>query len=225
MVLVLEEFDGVHPNGKWEIHQYPGTFEYRVRPDSLVMIDQRNANQHVTRRDLLLDPKRRYAIEASFRIHDRTIERPPNSFCVNFNVAGAEDSLDSISCWSMNVDLARAQGTGGVMKYMGFLKGRFNEIGQRKVVWSRPEVEYLMRIEVNTDLQGEFQLKTLTVTVMEGEAQRERFEVDYSSFPYQPDFTKPVRIGVNSHGADWTMRNLKVYAETTAIPSKKESQR
>jgi hypothetical protein len=65
----------------------------------------------------------------------------------------------------------------------------------------------------------------LTVTVTEGDRQRERFEVDYSPFPYQADPHKPVRIGVNTHGADWTMRNLKVYAEARPQPGKKEERR
>jgi hypothetical protein len=213
LVPVLEEFDGAHPNGKWEIHQYRGTFEYRVQPEAMEMIDQRNANQHVTRRGFQVDPKRRYAVETLFTIHERTIDRGPNSFCLNFNVAGPEDSFDSISCWSMNVDVAPGGSSGGVMKYMGFADGRFKEIGQRRVPWSRPGVEYLLRVEVNTDADGQYKFKTFTVTVMEGDERRERFEVDYSSFPYQPDFSKPVRIGVNTHGADWTMRKLKVYAE------------
>jgi len=222
--MVLEEFDGVHPNGNWEIHQYPGTFEYEVTPDALVMVDQRNANQHVTRRGFQLDPKRRYAVEALFTIHERTAERAPNSFCLNFHVAGPEDSLESISCWSINVDVSPGKGSGGVMKYMGFVDGRFQQIGQRRVAWATIGVEYLLRVEVNTDRSGRFKLKTLTVTVTEGEVQRERFEVDYASFPYQPDLDKPVRIGVNTHGADWTMRNLKVYAERQPIPEQQERQ-
>ena len=83
-------------------------------------------------------------------------------------------------------------------------------------------VEYLLRVEVNTDKQGQFKPKTLTVTVMEGDHERERFEVDYSPFPYQPDPGRPVRIGANTHGADWTMRNLKVYAEAKPNSGKKE---
>ena len=222
MRLVLEEFDGAGPNGKWEIHQYPGAFEYHVRPDALVMVDQRNANQHITRRGFQLDPKRRYAIEALFTIHGRTAEKGPNSFCLNFHVAGPVDAFDSISCWAMNVDVAPRRDAGGVMKYMGFEGGRFRQIGQRKVDWASIGVEYLLRVEVNTDQSGRFKPKTLTVTVIEGEHQRERFEVDYTPFPFQPDLDKPVRIGVNTHGADWTMRSLKVYAEAQPESGKKE---
>jgi hypothetical protein len=39
----------------------------------------------------------------------------------------------------------------------------------------------------------------------------EKFTVDYSSFPYQPDYTKKVRFGLNTHGANWILKNLKIY--------------
>jgi hypothetical protein len=213
LVMVLEEFDKEHPNGKWDIHQYPGTFEHHVKPDALIMIDQKNLNQHLTRRGLLLDPKRRYAIEALFTIDEPPTAPSPNSFCLNFNIAGPEDSLQSISCWAINVDVQPGKTPKGVMKYMGFVDGRFRQIGQRKVDWSSTRVEYSLRVDVNSDKDGRYKFKAVTVTVMEGDRQRERFEVDYSSFPYQPDFSRPVRIGVNTHGADWTLRNLKVYAD------------
>lgn len=222
MTPVLEEFDGTHPNGTWAIHQYQGTFEYHVKPDALVMVDQRNANQHVTRRGFQLDPKRPYAVEARFTIHERTASRAPNSFCLNFHVAGPDDSFESISCWSMNVDVAAKKGAGGVMKHMGFVQGRFRQIGQRRVAWATTGVEYRLRVDVNLDRNGRFQPNLLTVTVTEGDQTRERFEVDYSSFPYQPDRSKPVRVGVNTHGADWTMRDFRVYAEASAVDAKQE---
>ncbi len=225
LVPVLEEFDGVHPNGAWEIHQYQGTFEYRVTPKALRMVDQRNANQHLTRRGLQLDPKRRYRIEARFTIHERTFERPPNSFCLNFHVAGPDDSFDSLSCWSMNVDVAPRPRGGGVMKYMGFVDGRFRQIGQRKVPWAAAGVEYLLRVDVNVDRAGRLKRNTLTVTVLEGDRRREHFEVDYSPFPYQPDFSRPVRVGVNTHGADWTMRDFSVYAEPDTTVAEQEPSR
>ena len=37
MKLVLEEFDGRSPNGKWEPHQAREPFEYRVKPNALTM--------------------------------------------------------------------------------------------------------------------------------------------------------------------------------------------
>jgi hypothetical protein len=211
--LVLEEFDGASPNGKWEPHQARGPFEYTVKPEALAMVDRKNVNQHVTRRGFELDPKRSYTIEALFTIHERTLEQAPNSFCLNFHVAGPIDSFDSLSCWSMNVDVSPKKGAGGVMKHMGFVDGRFRQIGEHKVAWASTGVEYLLRVEVNTGAGGRPKPKTITVTVLEGDKKRERFEVDYTPFPYQPDPAEPVRIGVNTHGADWTMRNLKVRTE------------
>jgi hypothetical protein len=35
--------------------------------------------------------------------------------------------------------------------------------------------------------------------------------VDYTTFPYQSDRRRAVRIGANTHGTDWTMRSLRVY--------------
>lgn len=46
---------------------------------------------------------------------------------------------------------------------------------------------------------------------MQGDTQLEKLMVDYSSFPYQPDETKSVRLGVNTHEADCVLRDLKVY--------------
>jgi hypothetical protein len=211
--LVLEEFDGAAPNGRWEIHQYPGTFEYHVRPGELVMVDKENKNQHLTRRGLTLDPTKRYALQTLFTINEPEGARPPNSFCLNFNIAGPEGSLESISCWSVNLTVQPVDGARGMMFYMGFVDGKFQNIGRRTFDWCRMGTEYSFRVDVNSDLAGRTKLKTVTVTLKEGETVRERFEIDYSPFPYQPDLTQPVRVGVNSHGADWTMRQFKVYAE------------
>lgn len=219
MQLVLAEFDGRRPNGTWDVHQFPGSFPYQVNSDALIMTDCSGANQHLTRRGFRLDPKSRYIVQTRFTIREPADAKAPNSFCLNLNVAGEEGSLDSISCWSINLDVAPGTDPRGAMKYMGFVDGRFRQIGQRIVDWSRPDVEYLLRVEVNTDRAGRYKFKTLTVTVREGNKQRERFEVDYSPFPYQPDFSRPVRLGVNTHGADWAMRDLKVYARRGAVRS------
>ena len=49
-----------------------------------------------------------------------------------------------------------------------------------------------------------------SVTVLDGPSVQTQFEVDFSAFPYQPAGER-VRVGANSHGADWTMRDLKAY--------------
>jgi len=214
--LVVQDFEGTAADGRWDIHRYPGDsgdFEYSVRPDALVMIDKENRNQNLTRRGLELDPNGRYAVEARFRIDEPEGAPPPNSFCVNFLVAGAEGELDSISCWSVNLTVQPVEGARGMMLYMGFIDGKFKNIGRRTVDWCKTNTEYLFRVEVNTDLAGRHKPKMVTVTIKEGESVRERFEVDYSAFPFQPDYSGPVRVGVNSHGADWTMHSFKVYAD------------
>ena len=71
-------------------------------------------------------------------------------------------------------------------------------------------------------IHRDIKASNILVTVTEGDQTRERFEVDYSSFPYQPDRSKPVRVGVNTHGADWTMRDFRVYAEANSAHAAQE---
>jgi hypothetical protein len=68
-----------------------------------------------------------------------------------------------------------------------------------------------LRAAVNTALDGSFKPKSIAVTVLERGVVREHFEVDYTTFPYQSDRRRAVRIGANTHGTDWTMRSLRVY--------------
>jgi len=217
MRLVLEEFDGVHPNGNWDIHQYNGTFAYNVKPDKLVMIDKENRNQNLTRRGFRLDPKRRYAIEVVFTINEPPEAKPPNSFCLNFLVDGPENALDIIRCWAINLTAQPTLTPKGRTYFMGFINGKFSKIGGRDYDWTRTMVEYTLRVDMNSDMEGNYKFKTITVTCREADIVRERFEVDYAAYEFQPDFSKPVRFGVNSHGADWTMRNLKVFADHDPI--------
>jgi len=219
MRLVLEEFDGVHPNGRWDIHHYPygdGAFSYEVRRDALIMADKENKNQHLTRRGFLLDPKSQYAVEATFKMKENP--RTPNSFCLNFHVAGDDGTFDPICCWSVNVSIepgrAEPADRGGCSFNMGFLEGKFKRVGTAALQdWSKFDTEYTIRVEVNTDAAGRYKLGHVTVTVTEGDKPVHRREADYSQHPYQPDLTKPVRLGVNSHGGNWTMRNFKVYCD------------
>jgi len=223
MHLVLEEFDGAAPNGKWDIHQYDGTFAYHLKSDRMVMIDKENKNQNLTRRSCQLDPKGRYAIEAMFTINEYPEARRPNSFCLNFLVDGPEGALETIRCWAINLTAQPTITPKGRTHFMGFIDGKFHRIGGRDYQWTRMHVEYTLRVAMNTDLQGNYKFKTITVTFRQGEAVLERFEVDYSTYPFQPDFSKPVRFGVNTHGADWTMRNLKVFADHDPIVSDEHS--
>jgi hypothetical protein len=96
------------------------------------------------------------------------------------------------------------------MKHMGFSEGVFRQIGQTSALWQDPEAQYRLRVRVNQTQAGITRPRWVTVTVMEGGDVKARFEVDYSRFPYQPRGSS-VRLGANTHGADWTLRNLKAF--------------
>ena len=221
MRLVLEEFDGVHPIGRWDVHYHEGSkegFDYEVRRDALIMVDKANHNQHVTRRGFLLDPKSQYAMEASFVV--KRAQRTPNSFCLNFSIAGDDGVYGPISCWAINVSVQPRQGRerGGVSFNMGFLEGKFRRVGDAAHQdWSKFDTEYTLRVKVNTDASGGHKLGHVRVSVWEGDKPIHRRQADYTQHPYQPDPAKPVRIGVNSHGGNWTMRNFKVYSDRKPV--------
>jgi hypothetical protein len=110
----------------------------------------------------------------------------------------------------MNVDFD-AVSPGGVMKHMGFVDGGFAEIGQTRVAWAAQGTEYLLHVEVGRALDGGLDPDRVTVEVRERGVVVERFDVDYSTFPFQPDRRRPVRLGVNTHGTDWKLRSLRTY--------------
>ena len=93
---------------------------------------------------------------------------------------------------------------------MGFSEGVFRQIGQSSAPWQEPDEQYRLRVRVNQTQAGVTRPRWVTVTVMKGSEVETRFEVDYSRFPYQPSGST-VRIGANTHGADWTLRNLKAF--------------
>jgi hypothetical protein len=188
----------VEPNGTWDI-QGAGSFAYQVTPTGLTMSDDGGANQHVVRRGVSVDPTRPYAVEVLFTIPS-PLGTVPNSFALNYNVAGSDDDLSAVSTWSMNVDLRTPAGS--VMKHMGFVDGGFTSLGDTITVWGEPDAEYLLRVSVDG--------KDVNVGVFKEGVELESFAVDYTAFPYQPG-TDPVRIGANTHGTDWTMRSLNVY--------------
>jgi len=204
--LVVTEFDNISPNGTWQAHQ-PNNFAFEATPSALVMHDAIGANQHVVRRNTLVDASRPYVIETLFTIHSPTTP-PPNSFCLNLNVAGDDTVLTPPSTWAVNVDVMPS---GAVMKHMGFVNGAFHSLGDRMVPWAKAGAEYLLRAAVHTALDGSFAANTVTVTLLEAGVTREHFSLDYSAFPHQPEPNQPVRIGANTHGTDWTMRSLRVY--------------
>lgn len=221
MRLVLEEFDGVHANGRWDMHYHEGSndsFDYEVRPDALLMLDKANQNQHVTRRGFLLDPQSQYAVEASFIV--KRAQRAPNSFCLNLSIAGDDGVYGPISCWAINVSVEPPPGRerGGVSFNMGFLEGGFRRVGDAtQQDWSKFDTEYTMRVDVNTDASGAYKLGYVRVSARESDKLIHRREADYTQHHYQPDLAKPIRIGINSHGGNWTMRNFKVYSDRKPV--------
>jgi hypothetical protein len=178
-----------------------------VKPGALEMYANTELNQHLVREGIAIDPSRPYAVEGKFVIPK--LGDDANSFCVNLNVAGADGDVSNVNTWSLNVDIH--QEGGAVMKFMGFVKGRFTEIGQVETNWGAAGTEYGFRMYVNADYDGRYQFKRVSMFVMKGDTQLEKLMVDYSSFPYQPDGAKSVRLGVNTHNTDWVLRDLKVY--------------
>jgi type 1 glutamine amidotransferase len=207
--LIFKEFDGTSPNGVWDRQAppQPPNFKYAVKADALEMYANTPLNQHLVREGAPIDPSRPYAIEGKFVIP--TLGDDANSFCVNLNVAGPDGDVSNVNTWSLNVDLH--QEGGAVIKFMGFVKGRFTEIGQVETSWGAAGTEYWFRMYVNADYDGRYESKRVSMFVMKGDTQLEKLMVDYSSFPYQPDGAKSVRLGVNTHEADWVLRDLKVY--------------
>lgn len=207
--LVVADFEGVGATPPWDPHQLSGGFRYEVSNTALRMFDRGGANQHLVRRGVGVDARRPYAVEGLFTITgpDQT---PINSFCWNLNVAGAEGDLSPPSTWATNVDIGLG-GSGGVMKYMGFSSGVFQSIGERQVSWAERGREYLLRSEVGVRGDGSRDPSWVTSTVSDRGVVRERYDVDYGAFPYQPDRAEPVRIGANTHGTDWSLRGVRVY--------------
>ena len=205
---VLVEFDGVSANGKWDAHQSAGSFPYAVSPDRLLMTDLGGQNQHVTRNGVALDPNRPYTVEGLFTLLGPA--QSPDSFCFNLNLGGPNGDLTRIDTWSINVD-AQGGPPNGTMKHMGFVNGVFTQIGEHAAPWAAKNVEYLLRVEVNRTSTGVFRPKAVTATVFRAGVELQRFEVDYSLHPYQPDPMRSVRIGANTHGTDWALRSLRVY--------------
>jgi len=210
---ILSEFDGRHKPGQWDIHQHNGEFVYSAGKNGLTMDGSGGMNQHITRRGIMIDPDRSYVIELDFIIDEPDDAPGPNSFCVNFNIAGEEGGLDSLFCWSMNLDIFPAGSQhAGVMKTMGFVNGGFREIKpSRKVEWCRMRTRYRLIIQAGTWSDDRFMRNIVSVSVYEGGELKDSFTTDYSTFQYQPTTAIPVRIGLNTHGADWTVKNLKIY--------------
>ncbi|MET0282943.1 MAG: ThuA domain-containing protein [Polyangiales bacterium] len=205
-VALVADFEGasVPP---WQAHTLAGGFDYEVQADALRMTDRNGANQHLVRAGVAVDAQRPYALEALFTVTS-TDPSGLNSFCFNLNVAGSD--LSPPSTWASNVDFNPTP-PGAVMKHMGFVNGAFGALGETVTTWGARGTEYLLRSEVGVRLDGTRAPSFVTNTVRERGVIRERFEVDYASFAYQPNRMLPVRIGVNTHGTDWAMRSFRAH--------------
>ena len=200
---ILVEFDGKTANGTWD-RMNPRTtdFPFSVSPSRLTMTADSGANQHVVRRGTLIDATRPHGIECNFTIADNPVS-PVSSFALNFSVKGGDGDAAPISAWSINLD-------NRAIKHMGFEAGMFRQIGSTAATWQKPDTEYLMRVRVHQTNAGVPRPNTVAVTILQGATLETQFEVDYSTFPYQPT-SKLLRLGANSHGANWTLRNLRAF--------------
>jgi type 1 glutamine amidotransferase len=208
---IVADFDGRPSPGSWQPHSGPGAFQFEVSADHLKMFDLGGANQHLVRSGVSVTPGRPYAVETLFRIHGPGgAASGLNSFALNLNVAGLAADLGPPSTWAMNLDVPPST-PGGVMKHMGFVAGGFAEIGQTPVTWGKKDIEYLFRVNVHAKLDGSPAPNFVSVRIFETAQLRQSFEVDYQAFPHQPSATQPTRLGVNTHGTDWTMRGYGAY--------------
>ena len=206
--LAIVDLDGVADSGTWLPQQSP-PFTYEVTPHGLVMHDESDAHQHLVRSGSAIDPTRQYVVEALVRIAG-PLGGVSNSFALHLNVAGPDGDTGPLNTWAINLDLSNTP-PGAVMKHIGWVDGTSVAMGERVVGWGEPDREYLLRVAINSTLDGSRIDGVIAVTVMHNEDVKDEFVVDYNALPYQPDKTKPVRIGVSGHGANWTMRSLRVY--------------
>ncbi len=239
--IIFQEFDGVSPNGDWR-KQYGSDYfpqcdwnrwVFEATPSyGKMFVDGGykdcpavGNNQHVVRYDKTIDPERPYTITCDFTIDPPTVASV-NSFCVNFQVQKGMRQDSKINCWSINLDIHDMRTGEYTIKHMGFADsipvgeeqyedGRFTELlpsHTGKGALEGPDTNHFI-IEVHRRLNGSVSPNWVTVTWRDKSGIRERFEEDYSQFPYQPDPSQPVRVGLNTHGTNWTVRNLKVYYE------------
>jgi len=208
--LLVDEFDGETEPGAWSrMEPRDNDFPFEVTRDSLTLSLSGTSNQHLVRDGLLIDPTRAYVVAATFEILAPT---PPGatSFCINFNQAGGEGDHSPVTTMALNLDIAGEGQQGGIIKYMGFVDGVFATIGQREVPWGEVGVEYDYRIEVNRRSDGTHEDGWVHAAIGRGAESLVDFEQDFSSFPYQVAAGEAVRVGLNSHGANWRVRAFQV---------------
>jgi hypothetical protein len=221
---ILSEFDGVSENGIWDSQSPSPSFGYAVTREALYMHDSTavsHMNRHLVRRGVKIDAARPYAIEAQFCMPEEFHPDKHYSISINLNVAGDDGSAENVSTWSLPIhflDEGKSSQPAhlrpqcrSLTRIMGFCDGAFFMIGELRHNWGRSKTEYRVRVHVNANLSGLPYSKMVSMQVSEGGNTLAAFELDYSTFPYQPDYSKPVRLGLSGHGTSWVLRNLKVY--------------
>ena len=203
-LIIVDEFYNGNAVGSWVVQQAStSTFSYSVTPEKITMIGGPD-NQNLTRLNTAINPNRAYSMYSKFKIKTNG---GIQSYAMHF-LQDDQATSDQINSWTLNLDLAG----GGQVKHMGFNNGSFFAIGGHPATWAQANKEYIFQIDVNRRKNGSFspnwvtgKISTLFGTVLD------HFEVDYSNFPWQPDLTGTVRIGLNSHRADWEARDLIVW--------------
>ena len=161
------------------------------------------------REGLSLDPTRPYRIELTATLTD---DHPGlNSFAIHFAAGGTDGDGAALSAHTVNLDLAPGGGQGS-MKWMGFLNGGFAQTGSTTVTGVAVNTTYTFQVDVGRDLAGSDApgLATVTLTDTTTGIEKARFTGDWTSHPWQPPAGQPVRFGLNSHAADWTVRDLSI---------------
>ncbi len=207
--IVIDEFYNGNTLGSWVVQQPANTnFSYSVTAEKITLeggVD----NHHLTRVNTEIDPSRAYTMYSKFKV---STSGAVESYAMSFLQKNASNS-DLINAWTLNLDFGSKQ-----IKYMGFLNGNFRSIGSHSVPWAQTNKEYIYQIDVNRRKDGSFSPKWVTGKISDiyGTV-LDHFEVDYSSFPWQPDLNEPVRIGLNSHGADWEAKDLMVWYADNSV--------
>ncbi len=209
--VIVDEFHSGNTPGSWvEQAPTPEPFAFIVTADDITMTGG-TYNQHLTRLNTVIDPNRPYTMQTTFSINTLG---GTQSFAMLF-MQDYQLVTDPINAWSFNLDLAG----GGIVKHMGFADGSFQAIGEHPATWAEANTDYIFRINVNQRMDGSVSPKWVTgkITTIYG-AVLDHFEVDYSSHPWQPDLSGPVRIGFNSLEADWVAKDLIVWY-TDGLPA------
>ncbi|MEE9354397.1 MAG: ThuA domain-containing protein [Methylococcaceae bacterium] len=203
--VILEEFIGTTEPGQWTIQQpYNGSYQYTASLNDLELTGvEPGPNQHLVREGITINSSLPYTVQTKFKILNYGGVK---SFAVNF-LQDNQPASEPINSWSLNLDLQ-----GPTIKYMGFVNGSFDLIGDRQAPWAVQNQEYIYKIDVNRRLNGDISPKWVTATISKPDGTiMDTFEVDYSKFRWQPKLNEPAKFGLNSHFASWIASDLRIF--------------